>query len=162
MSVVIYSKLIQKDADNMLQDSILPTSACYISTPGATTITNAGTYYVLQGVSTSQLNLINFTHASPGRLTYTGTITRYFVVSGDISIISSANNVLVGIQLAKNGTLLPGSIKTFTKTTAADTKTIPVNYGVQLATNEYIEMYVTCDSAGATITANNGTLLIHS
>jgi len=147
------------DDDNKITGSYISRGALYISTPGATTITNAGTFYLLQGVSTAQLGLNGFTHSSPGRLTYTGTVTRGFTVHGDICITSSANNIVVKIRIAKNGITEAGSEKSMTKTTGTDTRAIPCNWEVSLATNDYIEFYVTCDNAGSIITATSGTLM---
>lgn len=148
------------DNDNMLPTATTAHGGCYISGSSATTITNAGTFYVLQGTTTAIDNTL-FTHSSPGRLTYTGTVTKTFFVTTTFSYITSANNILVKTRVAKNGTTIAGSENQFTKTNGADTKSIGSQYIVTLSTNDYVEVYVTCDSAGSTITAQTGVLILN-
>jgi len=148
------------DNDTMLPANITPHGGCYVSTPAATTITSAGTFYVLAG-TTTEIDITLFTHTSPGRLVYTGTVARDFFVTAMFSFTSSANNILAKARIAKNGTTIAGSEQQFFKTTGSDTKTLATQYIVSLATNDYIEVFVTCDSAGSTMTAQTGTLIIN-
>lgn len=149
---------IDYDNDNKIPTATTPHGGCYVSTPAATTVTVAGTFYVLAGTTTA-LDLDLFTHSSPGRITYTGTTTRTFFVTASASVVSSANNILISTRIAKNGTTIAASEMQFYKTTAADTKIVSSQTIVSLAQNDYLEMYITCDSAGATVTANTGTLI---
>lgn len=154
---------IVADADSMLPNGVTPHGGCYISTPAATTITTGGTFYLLAGTTTVGAGGTTLvTHASPGRLTYTGSVTRPFTVMGNISFISSANNILAKVRIAKNGATIAESESQFFKSTSTDTKDVPFFVVVNLAQNDYIEVYVTCDSNASTMTANAGNLFIQA
>lgn len=147
--------------DGNVPSGTTPHGSCYISTPAATTVTNAGTYYLLAGTTTG-ISQSNFTHSSPGRLTYTGTVTGTFYVTANMSFVSSANNLTITSSIAKNGTPIASSEMPFFKTASTDVKQVTCFAVVDLAQNDYIEIYITDDSAASTVTANAATLMINS
>lgn len=148
------------DNDTMLPTGTTPHGACYISTPAATTVTTAGTFYLLQGTTTA-IDTTLFTHSSPGRLTYTGTVTKTFFVTAMLSVTSSVNNLIIKIRIAKNGTTIAGSEQQYFKTTSTDVKPVSTQYVVTLATNDYVELYVTSDVNGSTETAQTGVFILN-
>jgi len=129
----------------------------YVSSPAATAITTHGTYYKINGTYTSgQLN--GFTHSS-GRLTYTGTTIRMFHIQCCISATAS-NNEIYFFRIAKGGTTIE-STQIGRKTSTTDLGAIACNGLVQLATNEYIELFVTSDDTNTTtMTATLCTIII--
>jgi hypothetical protein len=147
------------DNDGMLDKSVTPHGGCWTSTPAPVTITVADTYYLVGGTSTAQA-LTLFTHATPGRLTYDGTITKDFVIIAKTSLVSSANNIVMKTRLAKNGTTDASSEQSYFKTTASDVKGFVTMTVISLAQGDYVELYVTCDNAGSTLTANEEVMII--
>jgi hypothetical protein len=152
---------IISDNDGYLPPSVTPHAGCYISTPASTTITSAGTYYLLAGTSTA-LALSGFTHSSPGRLTYTGTITQTFKIESKFSITADHNNILIEARIAVNGTTNVSSEQENSHTTGANTAGVNCGSFISLSTNDYVETYVTCDSAGTVLTASEAVLMITS
>ena len=148
------------DNDNQLPSLTTPHGSCYISTPAATTITVAGTFYLLEGTTSAISNSL-FTHSSPGRLTYNGAIPKDFFVTASMSFVSNSNNILASIRVAKNGETIAASEQSFFKATAADEKQVSSFIVLQLAQNDYIELYVTNDAAGSTITANHAIMVVN-
>lgn len=135
------------------QASFAVKAAAYNSANSATTITLAGTFYVLQGTTTAEFLASLFTHASPGRLTYTGTPTKQVQITALVSFSASANNILTKWRIAKNGATIAASETQQFKGTGANIETVVCHATVSLATNDYIEIFCTNDSAGSTMTA---------
>ena len=57
----------------------------------------------------SNATLKNFTVSAAGRLTYTGTPAAEGEVIGVLSVTAAANNTILAIRIAKNGTTLAAS-----------------------------------------------------
>ena len=116
----------------------------------ASTITVAGTYYKVLGTTTAN-TLSQFTHTD-NKLVYTGARTKFFrVAANPVSMISAGNNVIVACEIAKNGTAI-GYPMTRKIGTGADVGAGAVAFDVSLATNDYIELFVTNETSTATVT----------
>ena len=116
---------------------------CYISSVAATTIVTAGVYVKVAGSTTAD-NLSNLTHPANNRLTYTGTATRKFVVTAALSFHGGATNDYK-FAFHKNGSsILSSSIISSTGTGTGNLAHVSCQCIVELAINEYIEMFVTC------------------
>lgn len=77
-----------------------------------------------------------------GRLRYTGAITKMFHVACTISIApASANDVFV-LGVAKGGTVIASSKILQKVAVAGDTQSTALHVMAELATNEYLELYV--------------------
>ncbi len=101
------------------------------------------TQYLLN-VASTLVSSTNFTMPSNGRLTYTGSITRSFKCS--INITLTNNSGILGNQIYlwpyKNGSVITGSSTTiFTNTTTTNFYPASMNFLISLATNDYIELY---------------------
>ena len=84
----------------------------------------------------------NFTATTGGKLTYTGTPT--YVVGAVASVTLrpvSASNQTLTVQLAKNGTVISAAKITRIVSFGA-TANVSLNYNVSMATNDYLELYV--------------------
>ena len=115
---------------------------CYISSITATTITTAGNFYKIAGSTTAD-SLSNFTHPTNNRLTYTGTATRKFLVNAALSFHGTNGNDYK-FAFHKNGSsILSASIISTTATGAGSLAHVSCQCIVELATNEYIEVFVT-------------------
>jgi len=80
--------------------------------------------------------------ANDGRLRYTGATTRIFHVALTISIAPDSANDTFVFGIAKGGTV-DGDSKVLQKvTTAGDTQSTALHCMIELATNEYLELYV--------------------
>jgi hypothetical protein len=115
---------------------------CYISSITATTITTAGNFYKIAGSTTAD-TLSNFTQPTNNRLTYTGTATRKFLVNAALSFHGTTGNDYK-FAFHKNGSsILSASIISTTATGAGNLAHVSCQCIVELATNEYIEVFVT-------------------
>ena len=80
--------------------------------------------------------------ANNGRLRYTGTVTKMFHVAVTYSLSPDSANDLYVIGVAKNGTVLAPSKILTSVMTINDTKSAALHVMVELATNDYLELYV--------------------
>ena len=136
---------------------------CYVSTPASTTLTTQSTYYLLAGTTTAGTYLQDFTHASPGRLTYTGGTTKKFQVLGALGVqVPSASETYVA-RVAKNGATIVASTVGIQLSSSGQRPCLATQTIIELATNDYIEIYVACITRASTsIQANFGNLIAHS
>ena len=118
-----------------------------------TVISVAGTFVACGGTFTAGGTPSSMTETTGGRLTYTGAPDRYFHVTCALSMTAAASNKLIGLGLAKNGTLIGTGINRQVGT-GTDQGAAAVVASVTLSTNDYIELYVTnkTDTANVTIT----------
>ena len=130
----------------------------YISAEVSTTIATPATYVVMASTTVAQ-TLKDFTHSTPGRLTYTGTATKNFNIAVSASTSADTNNTVVTFSIAKNGTADTSNIVDRKVAVANDHGALAIHVPVQLATNNYIEIYITADKA-ADVDVDHGTLII--
>ena len=124
--------------------------SCYVTASAATTIAVAGTYYKAAG-TTTQIDVNRFTHAN-NRLTYTGTPTVRARAIAMLSVLTAGTNDVLGFKIAKNGTPIAASeIRRFVGT-GTDVGAVALAVDVDLATNDYLEIWVTNEDATATVT----------
>lgn len=132
----------------------------YVTT--ALTNTANGTPAKLAGAGVTVLNTaFNFTHSSPNRLTYTGSPTKKFSIGADISSTHSAPNTTVEYFIAKNGVIIANSEINRKIGTGGDVGASGLSWIVELAENDYIEIFTDASNAGTT-TASKLTIEIHS
>jgi len=130
----------------------------YFSSAAATTITVAGTFYKAAG-TTTQVSANRFT-VGTNRLTYTGTPTIHTHIAASYSMTTAGTNDILGIAIAKGGSVLTHSILKRKIGTGSDVGAAACHADVSLATNEYIELWVTNYDATATVTLDLGYLFI--
>jgi hypothetical protein len=139
-------------------DSVTPKyGSLYYSTPAATTIAVAGTYYKAAGTTTA-LNLNEFTMPANNRLTYTGTTDVHLHIAYSLSCTCSGNTQVLGFSLAKNGTNIAESKLTRKVGTGSDVGAVALHWDLTVSTNDYIELFVTNETSTATITIEQGYL----
>lgn len=123
-----------------------------------TTITTAGVAVKVAGATTSGSVTAKFTNTD-NRATYTGSVTRTFKVFATLSL-SSGNNQKIGCYIAKNGTVIPES-ETYSDTTGnGDIFNAGIQTLVQLATDDYIEIFVENDNATTDILVTDMNVVI--
>jgi hypothetical protein len=91
---------------------------------------------------------------SNNRLTWTGATTRVFRLEGVASVVSGSNNV-IHVAFFKNGNLWPCSEQDSTVGTGGKSTAIPFHCLIELATNDFVEVYVKNASGTANITLDN-------
>ena len=103
--------------------------------------------------TTQNANIQGFTHASPNRLIYTGAMTKNFH-SGITVTFEASNNATTNFEFAlfKNGVITPGSTVAMTTTNSLYRESTAIHKVVELATNDYIELWVRRISGTADLT----------
>lgn len=116
-----------------------------------TTITTIDTPVKVSGTTSEGSLVQRFTHTS-NRLTFVGAISREFLVTSTASIVGG-NNKVIGLYVAKNGSVLTDSEIYATTNAAGKAESISVQAIVTLEENDYIEMFVenTTDTSNVTV-----------
>ena len=114
----------------------------YISSISATTITTAGDYVKISGSTTSD-SLSNFTHPANNRLTYTGTATRKFAVTVALSFHGTNGNDYKFAFFKNTSSILTASVISTTGTGPGNLSHVSCQCIIELATNDFIEVFVT-------------------
>jgi hypothetical protein len=118
--------------------------ACYVSASGVTTITTADTPVKAAGTTTLLSGGVNVDDdgATSNRLRYTGTFTKHFFVSASVSMTSATGGDEIGLHLAKNGVVIAASEILRTTNASSDHGAAYIHAGVDLAANDYVELWV--------------------
>jgi len=133
----------------------------YWSAQGTAAVAVAGTYVkVSTADSTTSIRAENFTIDANNRATYTGALTRTLRVSYSVTIHSEDNNETLSFKIAKNDTVIDGSESHAKFATGTDETVISVEYFVELATNEYVELWATNVSNVGDAIVHTGTCII--
>ena len=114
----------------------------YLTTPTATTIASSGVFYKMLGTTTLVSGGNGFDMPANNRLRYTGTPTRTFMIAVTGGSTTANNSVTLQYRLAKNGTTIAATQINWLKKTGTDQRTFPINHIVELATNDYVELFV--------------------
>ena len=121
----------------------------YISSITATTIAVAGDYVKVAGTTTSD-SLSNFTHPTSNRLTYTGTATRKFMLNAALSFHGTNSNDYKFAFYKNASSILAASTISATATGTGNLAHVSCQCLVDLATNDFVEVYVTnADGTGS-------------
>lgn len=106
----------------------------------STTIGNTATFYKVAGNTTSQAYRQKFTHSGTNRETCNGAITRYYRLTATITCEAGSNQVIY-FRFAKGGTTTASSEGRTTTNGSGRSENVCIQDIVQLATNEYIEVF---------------------
>jgi hypothetical protein len=120
----------------------LANAECWATSVGliSTTAINS---YVVTNVGTSADTLTQFTHNGSGRLTYTGTLPKTFLVEADFSVSSQSATQNIGVRIAKDGVSQAKSTIELRTTAVSAPFVGTVGCLVSLATNSYVEILAT-------------------
>jgi hypothetical protein len=128
------------------------------SSASVTTVAQSDTWYKLN-TSTTQGNQRDGLVHSNNRITWTGTTTRVFKLEGIVSA-TSGNNNQVHVAFFKNDNLHPCSEQEVTTSGSGRASNVAFQCLIQLAQNDYIEVW-TKNATGATnITLNNVNVIV--
>lgn len=97
-----------------------------------------------------------------GRLRYTGAITLTFRVAIHFSFTSNVNNIILLLEIAKNGSVITASGSQRKIGTGTDLGSLSVEFLVSLATNDYVEAFLDTNTGNPTITTAHLNLIANS
>jgi hypothetical protein len=126
---------------------------CYISSIAATTIVTTGVFVKVAGTTTAGA-LSNFTHPSSNRLTYTGTATRKFMITAALSFHGTTGNDYKFAFYENTSTALTTSFISTTGTGAGNLSHVSCQCIVEMATNDFIEVFATNADATNNLTVD--------
>jgi hypothetical protein len=118
-----------------------------------TTVTTISTINTpVKALGTTTANAINqkFTHTD-NRLTYVGALIRDFQVTATVSL-SSGNNNVIGVYVAKNGAVISSSEMYSTTSSGGKAESITCQTILELNENDYVEIWVENNTATTDIT----------
>jgi len=142
---IVHTKSSENDATGSFSATSTPT----------TTTAPSGT---LVNLTTTANKLVQFTSNGAGRLTYTGTVTRRFVILSTFGFQGSTSGRFQ-FFIYKNGVVVP-SIEIHRKIDDnTDVGAASLSGTVSMAQNDYIEIYATTDAGNLII--NNLSLFAH-
>lgn len=125
----------------------------YISTPANTTCTNAGEYYLLQGIFTNEI-LKGFS-IDAFILTYNGQ-KQCFEIKVNASFITDTANTEISMALFVNDVLQSNSIMVVEIDKTTDKQMISLVDVLELEAGDEVSIRVASDKAGAIIQAITG------
>lgn len=127
----------------------------YVSSSATTTL-SADTPAKAAGTMSS-MGLNGFSYAT-GALTYTGTATRVFEVQANGSVHSITGAETLNFYMYKNGSPITGA-RIMRKVSNNDVGAVGIGCFVSLATNDYVELYVS-SLGGDDLVVDYGVILI--
>lgn len=138
------------------------TGQIIVATPAATTIGAAGTYVAANASAFSFNSALaeNFDNPSVGRLRYTGINTALLTASCAVTFTGQANNDL-GFRLAINGVTVASSTMRSTVRANGDLQAITIHELISLATNDFVELFLTNETIAQDVTVENMNLLVY-
>lgn len=95
--------------------------------------------------------LAAFTHLS-GRLTYTKTLAKKFILNTSVSFLSATNDRKISIYFAVNGVVIPKSKKTTSTNQSADGANLNSLVITTLNLNDYVECFIEANEIVENIT----------
>lgn len=128
-----------------------PYGAISRNVAAATTIVTPGTYYKAAGTTTIG-NASNFDMPVDGRLRYTGTTQRHFHIAITVALTTANVNNVVGLKIAKNGTVIDNTVTKRFVSTGADIGSTALHGDVSMVQNDYLELFVTNETDTDTVT----------
>jgi len=137
-------------------------AVAYVSTSGTQTIDSNATFERLNegAIAYTTAHLENFTH-SDGRLVYTGATTRHFFVSAALTVQSGETAQLCRFRVAEGGVTVAGSEQSMDFTSQTKNQGRGLLWIVELATNEYIEIFGTSDTDADTFDIVKMVITVH-
>lgn len=122
----------------------------YITGSASTVFSAINTPVKLAGTTTAA-SLFRTTSPANNRMTYTGAKTRRFQVMGTLSMTAAGSNKNFSFYIAKNGVILPESKQWLRLNASSDRDCVSLSCTVQLAPNDYIEVWVENNSDATAI-----------
>lgn len=126
------------------------------------TIATQSVFEKILGTTTASSINERFTHAN-NQLTYTGAITRSFVITASCSASSiTTANATITVRIAKNGTTLAESEAQATTSAVNRNENFFCQTIVQLAQNDFIEIFIANNSSALNLLASELNVVIRA
>ncbi len=126
------------------------------------TIATQGIFEKIEGTTTASATNQKFTHTT-NRLTYTGGITKEFVITSSVSANSVVtNNVNITVRVAKNGTTIADSESQATTSASGRNENFFCQTIVSLATNDFIELFIANNTNANNLLATELNLIVRA
>lgn len=119
----------------------------------ATAISATSTPVKVAGTTILSDDSQKFTHSN-NRLTYAGALTRSFKITA-IASLNSGNANIIGLYIAKNGSVQSISSSFSTTSGAGKAENMLSQIVIELATDDYIEIFTSNETAVTNITVSN-------
>lgn len=126
----------------------------------ATTISQTETPVKIAGTTTANAINQKFSHTD-NRLTYTGSLIRDFQISANASF-TSGNNQVIGLYVAKNGSVIASSEMYATTSGSGRAESINCQTIVELNENDYVEMWIENETSASNITVEYLNVIVKS
>lgn len=110
--------------------------------------------------TTTPVSLFRVSSPANNRLTYTGTKSKRFQVIGSLSVTSQAANKYFSFYIVKNGVVLPESKQAMRLSSGVDKGSVTLSCTIQLAANDYVEVWVENNSDNSYVTVETLNLAI--
>lgn len=143
--------ITENDVRDLIVSLVNPYGCMYVSSAAATTIAVAGTFVKAAGTTTLALGS-DFDMPADNRIRYTGVPTRRFIVQAGISMTTAGTNVVLGMKFAKNGVVDDITEMQRKVGTGSDIGAATPLGMFSLATNDYLEMWVTNETNTSAVT----------
>jgi len=110
--------------------------------------------------TTTAASLFRVTSPANNRLTYAGTKSKRFQVIGSLSVTSQAANKYFSFYIVKNGVVLQESKQAMRLSSGVDKGSVTLSCTIQLAANDYVEVWVENNSDNSYVTIETLNLAI--
>jgi hypothetical protein len=117
----------------------------------ATDIVTQGVAVKIAGTTTANSINQKFSHSN-NRLTYTGALSRDFLVTSTLTITGATSGNQIGLYISKNGTLLSDSEVYITANASGRAEGGKIQSIVDMNTDDYIEIWIENASATSDVT----------
>ena len=125
----------------------------------ATVIGGAGTYVKMAGTTTALAANSGFTHSS-NRLTCTSVVAKLYSIKAVVTFTSSVGNI-AAFKIYKNGSEVVGSKVRSTANASGREENVACFSFTELGLNDYLEIWVTNETAANNVTGVDFTLLVN-
>lgn len=141
-----------------LRDAILSASpeygALYVTSAAATTLAGASTWTKAAGTTASIGASTNVTVSTSNRITWGGAATVNALMFMAASVTCASSSQIMEIGIAKNGTIIGSTAIERKIGTGSDVGAVATFGFVELATSDYVEMFVMNQTSTGAITLN--------
>lgn len=126
----------------------------------ATTLSGTATPALIAGTWVAG-DTENFSASTGGRLTYTGAETTRFTIGAAITVLRTdgSGSVNLSTVLVRNGSAV-GASKRVGTTNHNNKHTISLPYSIELAQNDYLELYLANEDNGADLTVTDAIFMV--
>lgn len=129
----------------------------YVSTPALTDITTQSVYQKAEGATTLSTapTVVNWSMPANNRLRYDGVANRLAKVSCTVTLTTSGDAKLISFRLAKNDTTQVDSQVQQYAVLASQQENVSLTGLFEVATNDYIELWVANETDTTDLTVTN-------